>query len=209
MMCKLCQKIPEGFSRSVDKVRLHLKETTVKDVQQFLKDPAKNELRFINPDTLKLQLKAVTEEHTTSKSTLKKDSTDSGKEEESKVAATTEKKEQPVATTTSSSTKGEDEELESIKLNEKTVNIRFGNYSMLMRAQQYGISSKLLALLGGLQSNASNAPAKNNKDLIDATEDKLIKEKEKEHKDKSWDWLTAWKSLNVVVLSSKIILAYF
>ena len=73
-------------------------------------------------------------------------------------------------------------------MNEKTVNIRFGNYSMLMRAQQYGISSKLLALLGGL-SVGSNAgvPAKNNKDLIDATEDKLIKDKEKEQSDKQWD----------------------
>lgn len=30
----------------------------------------------------------------------------------------------------------------------KSVNIRFGNYSMLMRASSLGISSKLLALLG-------------------------------------------------------------
>jgi hypothetical protein len=43
-----------------------------------------------------------------------------------------------------------DEELEQIKTHEKTVNIRFGSYSMLMRAAQYGISAKLLALLGGL-----------------------------------------------------------
>jgi len=61
---------------------------------------------------------------------------------------------------------------------------------MLMRAAQYGISSKLLALLGGL--NSGGAPSlggakTNNKDLIDATEEKLLNDKEKEAKGTSWD----------------------
>lgn len=80
----------------------------------------------------------------------------------------------------------------SIKQHEKTVNIRFGNYSMLMRAAQYGISSKLLALLGGMNalSAIGGNTTKNNKDLIDAAEEKLLNDKDKESNKaagSSWD----------------------
>lgn len=83
-----------------------------------------------------------------------------------------------------------DEELALIRQHEKTVNIRFGNYSMLMRAQQLGISSKLLALLSGLgNSNSITAnPAKNNKDLLDATEEKMLSDKPNNSNNKRDDW---------------------
>ena len=63
---------------------------------------------------------------------------------------------------------------------------------MLIRAAQYGISSKLLALLSGLGGNGAGLGSvpKNNKDLIDAEEEKLLQEKDKEAKAKdkeSWD----------------------
>ena len=38
----------------------------------------------------------------------------------------------------------QEEELEQIRQHEKTVNIRFAQFSMLVRAGQYGISSRLL-----------------------------------------------------------------
>lgn len=110
-MAKMVFKIPAGYSRSVDKVREHLSATTTPDVKQFL--DKNNQLKFINPDTLKLQLKGDEEE--------KKNNTSS----KTSIAA----KDQEAAND------GErDEELEQIKQHEKTVNIRFGNYSMLMRA---------------------------------------------------------------------------
>lgn len=63
---------------------------------------------------------------------------------------------------------------------------------MLQRAAQYGISSKLLALLGGLNSSGMGGSlataGKNNKDLIDATEEKLLSDKDKEVKGKEGSW---------------------
>ena len=44
------------------------------------------------------------------------------------------KTETPTQVTTTAAEDEKDEELEQIKTHEKTVNIRFGSYSMLMRA---------------------------------------------------------------------------
>jgi len=55
-MAKLIHRIPLSYSRSVDKVREHLLAKADTDVKQFLL--AENPLQFINPDNLKLQLKA-------------------------------------------------------------------------------------------------------------------------------------------------------
>lgn len=71
----------------------------------------------------------------------------------------------------------DDEELKQIRDNEKTVNIRFGNYSMIMRASQYGISSKLLGLLSGNMGKS--------KDGLDASEGKVVSE---EKADKGYEW---------------------
>ena len=54
--------------------------------------------------------------------------------------------------TKNEATKDKDDEMDQLQQHEKTVNIRFANYSMLMRASQFGISSKLLLLLGGIHS---------------------------------------------------------
>lgn len=54
---------------------------------------------------------------------------------------------------------------------------------MIMRASQYGISSKLLALLGGMGAGSSSQKL-HNKDLLDASEGKIFSDK-KEAKD--WD----------------------
>lgn len=81
-----------------------------------------------------------------------------------------------------------DEELQQIRQHEKNVNIRFGNYSMLMRAQQLGISSKLLSLLGGLgnSSSISANPPKNPQ--LDAAEEKMLSDKPApNNKAESWD----------------------
>ena len=80
-----------------------------------------------------------------------------------------------------------DEELQQIRQHEKNVNIRFGNYSMLMRAQQLGISSKLLSLLSGLgnSSSISANPPKNPQ--LDATEEKMLSDKPTKAGAESWD----------------------
>ena len=52
-------KIPNGFSRSNDKVRENLMQSAAPDVKQFLLK--NNPLRYINPDKLKLQLKGEEE----------------------------------------------------------------------------------------------------------------------------------------------------
>jgi|LauGreDrversion4_2_1035121.scaffolds.fasta_scaffold1749450_2 hypothetical protein len=67
-------------------------------------------------------------------------------------------------------------EMSQINLVAKSVNIRFGNYSMLMRANSLGISSKLLALLG-------MGPKKN---LVDAGEEALLNSKSGKV-DSGWD----------------------
>jgi len=50
--------------------------------------------------------------------------------------------------------------MQQIELVAKSVNIRFGNYSMLMRASLLGISSKLLAMLG--MGGSYNSKTSNN-----------------------------------------------
>lgn len=60
----------------------------------------------------------------------------------------------------------------------KSVNIRFGNYSMLMRASSLGISSKLLALLGMGGGQKKN--------LVDEGEEALLKAKPGKA-DSGWD----------------------
>ena len=81
-------------------------------------------MKFIDPATFKLQLKGDQEEEE------KKDNTASKKS----IGATSKE----AGGAASKEAEGEDcekdEELEQIKQHEKTVNIRFGNYSMLMRA---------------------------------------------------------------------------
>ena len=54
----------------------------------------------------------------------------------------------------SDNSEGEAKELAEIQSIEKSVNIKFCNYSIIMRAQNFpsGISSQLLALLGGYGS---------------------------------------------------------
>lgn len=61
---------------------------------------------------------------------------------------------------------GEDlnDEIAQIRQYEKTVNIRFGNFSMLVRANAFGINSKLLALLAGYGNTGKDKP------LLDASE---------------------------------------
>ena len=66
--------------------------------------------------------------------------------------------------------------MSQINLVAKSLNIRFGNYSMLMRANSLGISSKLLALLG-------MDPKKN---LVDAGEEELLNSKSGKA-DSGWD----------------------
>jgi hypothetical protein len=69
-----------------------------------------------------------------------------------------------------------EEEAREIASMEKSVNIRFCNYTMLVRASQFsspGLSTQLLALLGGYTSLLSGANAA--KGLVDATEEKMLK----------------------------------
>lgn len=70
----------------------------------------------------------------------------------------------------------DDPEMRQISLVAKSVNIRFGNYSMLMRANSLGISSKLLALLGMGPKKA----------LVDAGEEALLNSKSSKV-DSGWD----------------------
>jgi len=84
-------------------------------------------------------------------------------EEENKSDNTPEEKKQ-------STDENEDDEMKKINLIAKSVNIRFGNYSMLMRASQLGISSKLLAMLG----MGSSYQSKTNKPVLDAGEEAML-----------------------------------
>jgi len=62
---------------------------------------------------------------------------------------------------------------------EKSVNIRFCNYSIIMRAQSFpsGISSQLLALLGGYGSMLLGGENDKSK-VLDASEDEALLSKE-------------------------------
>jgi len=64
-MAKLIHRIPVSYSRSVEKVRDHLLLKADVDVKQFLIHD--NPLQFINPDNLKLQLKACQDDQEESK----------------------------------------------------------------------------------------------------------------------------------------------
>lgn len=86
----------------------------------------------------------------------------------------------------------QDDEFAQIQQYEKTVNIRFGNYSMLVRATQYGLNAQLLALLagyGGGGAGASTSALADKDKMLDASEEEMIKSKEKpeESEDTSWD----------------------
>lgn len=69
---------------------------------------------------------------------------------------------------------GEAKELAEIQSIEKSVNIRFCNYSIIMRAQSFpsGISAQLLALLGGYGSMLTEGGDKSK--YADASEDALV-----------------------------------
>lgn len=70
---------------------------------------------------------------------------------------------------------GEAKELAEIQNIEKSVNIRFCNYSIIMRAQSFpsGISSQLLALLGGYGSMLLGGEQDKSK-VLDASEEALL-----------------------------------
>lgn len=100
-----------------------IRENYSPDVAQYL-EPDTTPFKFINPDNFKMQLK-------------------SGETEEEKSqaspAATLDKETLKKLDPTKSMGSGDfadddDEEQDQIRQHEKTVNIRFGNYSMMMRA---------------------------------------------------------------------------
>jgi hypothetical protein len=67
------------------------------------------------------------------------------------------------------------------------VNIRFGNYSMLVRASQYGLSSQLLALLAGYGASSWGKLGDSKEKVLDEAEEEMIRSKEKtDTEDSSW-----------------------
>ena len=147
-------KVPNGYSRSCDKIRETLMQKSSHDVKQFLQK--NNPAQFIDPSTFKLSLKDEEESKEQKTETDQNISKDSGDEESN--------------------------EMKQINQHAKTVNIRFGNFSMLMRASQLGISSKLLLLLG---MGSAGAAKNNSRPLLDANEEALFGQKTK--KEDSWD----------------------
>lgn len=154
MIVKLCSIVPKGYSRSTDIIADVIKQQNKPEVLSFF-DEANEHLqgrRFLDPSKFKLKLKDDTEPASQLVADPK------SKKEESKE---TEFKPCP-----------EDETKEIASL-EKTVNIRFCNYSMLVRASQFsspGLSSQLLALLGGYSSLLSGLGS-SSKGLVDASEE--------------------------------------
>ena len=124
MIVKLCAIVPKGYSRSTDIIADVIKQQKNPEVMQFF-DEANEHLqdrRFLDPSKFKLKLKDDTEPA-------------------SQLAAEKMKKEE---TKNAEFKPNPDEEAKEIASVEKNVNIRFCNYSMLVRASQFsspGLSS--------------------------------------------------------------------
>ena len=155
LLAKLCAKVPKGYSKSTDALAESLLKAGNREVIQFLSNDNEclNSRRFLDPSKFKVKLK---------------DDNDS----ESKVLGTIEESKQG-----GTHKPNLDEESREIASFEKSVNIRFCNYTMLIRATQFslpGLSAQLLALLGGYTSLLTGATAA--KGLVDATEEKMLKQ---------------------------------
>lgn len=47
MLAKLCREVPQGYSKSIDKVRQQLSETASADVSQFMNDAIIDLTRYL------------------------------------------------------------------------------------------------------------------------------------------------------------------
>lgn len=124
MIVKLCAIVPKGYSRSTDGIADVLRQQKKSEIVQFFDETNEHlrERRFLDPQKFKLKLKDDTEpaSQLVSEKQKKEESKDSDFKPNS------------------------DEEAKEIASLEKTVNIRFCNYSMLVRASQFsspGLSS--------------------------------------------------------------------
>ena len=125
-LAKLIQLIPPQFSRSADKMRDHLLNTAADSVTQYLLPEDQQPNHLLDPSTFNLTLQS-----------FRSSVSQSQPREESKA-------DEPLT------------EEEEIALHSKSVNIRFGNYSVMTRAGQFGFSSKLMKLLAGSDSTSPN-----------------------------------------------------
>lgn len=124
MIAKLCGIVPKGYSRSTDIIADVIRQQKKPEVMRFFDETNEHlqDRRFLDPSKFKLKLKDDTEP-------VSQLAADKLKKEETKDG---EFKPNP------------DEEAKEIASVEKNVNIRFCNYSMLVRASQFsspGLSS--------------------------------------------------------------------
>ena len=134
MIAKLVKKVPDGYSKSTDKIGQVLQAQNNSEVNQFLNDENADigRRRFLDPATITMTLKAEEEEKKEDEEETTKTIEAGTSTEESKTGA-----DAATSTITSSMadlSPGEQEERKEIKQYEKTVQIRLCNYSMLVRA---------------------------------------------------------------------------
>ena len=182
-MAKLVSKVERGYSKSADKAYEWLKATDkTGEVTQYLGDLTAltgnshlRQRRYIDPENHRVTLKQdeLSQTLTSMNSSISK--SQGGKSGHSNDTDQDE---------------GEAKELAEIQSLEKTVNIRFCNYSIIMRAQNFpsGMSNQLLALLGGYGKMLLQAEGGDKTKVMDKSEDEMVgKEEAKAEEKKTQD----------------------
>lgn len=184
MIAKLSAAVPNGYSKSTDKIADVIRAQENSEVNQFFSEENKEleSRRYLDPDKIKTKMKAE-EEDEAEEEAKKKEEAESKAKEPKDGAATEESKNNKdegagARDASEEETPGEIQEKKEIAAVEKTVQIRLCNYSIMVRAAQFnsGLSAQLMALLGGYGSLLFGS-GEGGKKLIDKEEEQILEEK--------------------------------
>ena len=184
MIAKLSAAVPNGYSKSTDKIADHIRAQDDSEVNQFFSEENKelDSRRYLYPERIKTKLKAEEEDEAEEEAKAKEAAEAKIKGE--KPAAAEESKdnneEAAGAAAEDEETPGEIQEKKDIAAVEKTVQIRLCNYSIMVRAAQFnsGLSAQLMALLGGYGSLLFGN-GEGGKKMLDNEEEKILEEKKR------------------------------
>ena len=186
MIAKLSAAVPNGYSKSTDKIADVIRAQENSEVNQFFSEENKEleSRRYLDPDKIKTKMKAEEEDEAEEEAKKKEEAESKAKEAKDGAAAEESKnnKDESAGARDASEeeTPGEIQEKKEIAAVEKTVQIRLCNYSIMVRAAQFnsGLSAQLMALLGGYGSLLFGS-GEGGKKLIDKEEEQILEEKKR------------------------------
>ena len=138
MIAKLSAAVPDGYSKSTDKIADLIRAQEISEVNQFFSEENKEleSRRYLDPDKIKTKMKAEEEDEAEEEAKKKEEAENKAKEAKDGAAAEESKNnnEEGARDASEEETPGEIQEKKEIAAVEKTVQIRLCNYSIMVRA---------------------------------------------------------------------------